>query len=125
MVTGNGDSVAAEVSGASTRAFLLTLSITGVVEQEAIELSVLVSGDGATWEPKPIASLPQKFYAGEYPLLINLADKPDVRFLRAHWEVSRWGRGPTAPRFELGIRLREVPPELLGAPTGTETALSR
>jgi hypothetical protein len=83
------------------------------VEQESIELGVFTSGDGSTWEAKPVAALPQKFYVGEYPLLVDLAQNPEARFVRAHWDVSRWGRGPTTPQFEIALRLREVAPALL------------
>jgi len=30
-----------------------------------------------------------------------------------HWEVNRWGRGPVMPHFEIGVRVREVPREML------------
>lgn len=112
-ITAKGDSQPLDLGEAASRVFLLTLSITSVVEQEAIEVSVFTSGDGATWEAKPIASLPQKFYVGEYPLLVDLSPAPNAKFLRAHWEVSRWGRGATTPNFEVGIRLREVSQEAL------------
>ena len=36
-----------------------------------------------------------------------------AKFLRAHWEVNRWGRGPVTPSFEIGLRVREIPAELL------------
>lgn len=113
VITANGDSAPVDVSTAEHRVFLLTLSITAVVEQESIELGVFTSGDGSTWEAKPVAALPQKFYVGEYPLLVGLAQNPEARFLRAHWDVSRWGRGPTTPRFEIALRLREIAPALL------------
>jgi hypothetical protein len=113
VITGNGDSAPAELNGAESRAFLLTLSVNAIVEQESIEVSVFASTDGATWDPKPIAALPQKFYVGEYPLLVDLSQHAEARFLRAHWDVSRWGRGSTIPRFEIAVRLREVPHDLL------------
>jgi hypothetical protein len=114
VITSNGDSAPAEISGAEHRVFLLNLSITAVVEQESIELGVFLSPDGATWEAKPIATLAQKFYPGESPLLLDLSQRPDARYLRVHWDVIRWGRGPRDPRFEIAVRLREVPPALLG-----------
>lgn len=113
VITGNGDSAPTEISGADTRTFLLTLSISAIVEQESIDLSIFASADGAAWDPKPLVALSQKFYIGEYPLLIDLSQHPDARFLRAHWDVSRWGRGPAAPRFDVSVRLREVPQALL------------
>ncbi len=113
LVTAKGDSESFDVSSASASTFLVTLSVASIVEQEAIELSVFVSSDGATWEPKPVASLPQKFYPGDYPLLVDLSHAPGAKFLRAHWEVNRWGRGSTTPNFTIGIRAREVPREML------------
>jgi len=108
VVTAKGDSEALDVSGAANPVFLLTLSIHSIVEQEAIDISLFTSADGTTWDTKPVATLPQKFYPGEYPLLVDLSAAANAKFVRAHWEVNRWGRGPTAPRFEIGIRLREI-----------------
>ena len=113
VITSNGDSAPVEIAAAEHRVFLVTLAITSVVEQESIELAIFASADGTTWEAKPLAGLQQKFYPGEYPLLVDLSERADVRFLRAHWEVGRWGRGPKTPRFEISVRLREVPPSLL------------
>src|SRR5450432_538641 len=112
-VTAKGDSQPIDVSAAATPVFLATLSVTKIVEQQAIELSFFTSADGATWEAKPTASLPQKFYIGEYPLLVDLSQATGAKFLRAHWEVSRWGRGTVTPNFQLGLRVREIPAELL------------
>jgi len=107
-VTAKGDSQPLDISGAESRVFLLTLTIGSVVEQESIELSLFTSGDGATWDAKPVAALPQRFYPGDYPLLVDLSAMPDAKFVRAHWEVTRWGRGATTPKFEIAVRLREV-----------------
>src|SRR5450631_575269 len=113
VITAKGDSEPLDVSDASNPAFLATLSVTKIIEQQAIELSFFTSADGATWEAKPVASLPQKFYVGQYPLLVDLSQSTGAKFLRAHWEVSRWGRGTVTPNFELGLRVREIPAELL------------
>jgi hypothetical protein len=113
VVTAKGDTEPLDVSSAVNRAFLATLSVTKIVEQESIELSFFTSADGTTWEAKPIASLPQKFYVGEYPLLVDLSQANGVKFLRAHWEVARWGRGPATPSFEIALRVREIPADLL------------
>ncbi|HYV72957.1 MAG TPA: hypothetical protein VFB24_01745 [Candidatus Binatia bacterium] len=112
-ITTKGDSEPLDVNLAANRVFLATLSITKIVEQESFELSFFISADGTTWEAKPVASLPQKFYPGEYPLLVDLSHAESARFLRAHWEVSRWGRGPVTPSFEASLRVREVPAEML------------
>jgi hypothetical protein len=113
VITAKGDSEPLDVSAASNPALLATLSITKVVEQESIEVSFFTSADGTTWETKPVASLPQKFYLGVFPLLVDLSQANGAKFLRAHWEVNRWGRGPVTPNFEIGLRVREIPAELL------------
>jgi hypothetical protein len=113
VITSSGDSAPVDIGAAEHRVFLVTLSITAVVEQESIELGIFASADGATWETKPLAGLSQKFYPGDYPLLVDLSQRPDVGFLRAHWDAGRWGRGPNKPRFEISVRLREIPPSLL------------
>jgi hypothetical protein len=112
-VTAKGDSEFVDISSAKNSAFLATLSITKIVEQESIEVSFFTSSDGTKWEAKPVASLPQKFYAGEYPLLVDLSQAGGARYLRAHWEVGRWGRGPETPSFDIALRVREIPADLL------------
>jgi hypothetical protein len=113
VITAKGDSEALDISGAASSVFLATLSITKVVEQESMEVTFFTSADGTTWEVKPAVSLPQKFYVGEYPLLVDLSKASGAKFLRAHWEVNRWGRGPVTPNFEASLRVREVPAALL------------
>ena len=112
-VTGKGDGPSVDVGGASSRVFLLHLNITDIVEQESLDLSIFGSPDGNTWGAKPVASFPQKFYRGGHPLLLDLAGQPEVKFLRAHWEVHRWGRGPATPMFQFHVVLKEVSAELL------------
>jgi len=113
VVTANGDGTALDLGTASTRVFLLNLGITDIIEQEALDVSIQGSADGTTFDPKPIAAFAQKFYRGETPLLIDLSAKPEVKAIRAHWEVNRWGRGTETPRFEFCVTVREVPQEIL------------
>ena len=113
VVNAKGDSAPLDISAAANPVLLATLSITKVVEQESIEVMFYASADGETWEAKPLASLPQKFYIGEYPLLVDVSQAAGAKFLRAHWEVNRWGRGPVTPSFEMSLRVREVPAALL------------
>ena len=108
-----GDGPAIDVSGASQRAFLVTLSITKIIEQESLDVGIFGSADGATWGAKSVAAFPQKFYLGESPLLLDLSAHADVKFVRAHWEVARWGRGVETPMFEFGVTLKEIPADIL------------
>src|ERR1039458_5405295 len=88
VITAKGDSAPLDVGGASNPALLATLTITKIVEQESIEVSFFSSADGTTWETKPVASLPQKFYIGVYPLLVDLSQANGAKFVRAHWELG-------------------------------------
>ena len=124
VATAKGDSPAVDVSGASSRVFLLTLEITKIIEQESLDVSIYGSGDGATWSPKSIAAFPQKFYCEQAPLLLDLTTHPEVKFVRAHWEVARWGRGTETPMFELGVSLREVPADILKEATAEAKAMA-
>lgn len=113
VATARGDGPAADVSAAASKLFLVTLRINHIIEQESIDVSIWGSADGSNFGQKPLASFPQKFYAGEHPMLVDLATRPDIKFLRAHWEVNRWGRGSETPMFEFEVSLREVPQDVL------------
>jgi|SRR3954452_17259353 hypothetical protein len=112
-VTEKGDGPSVEVSAAKNRVLLATLNITDAVEQESLDVSVFTSSDGQTWGAKPVASFPQQFYRGQVPLLVDIKTEPETKFIRAHWEVNRWGRGPEKPEFEFSVELKEVPADLL------------
>jgi len=118
LVTAKGDGQSIEVRGTGSRVFLVNLSITKIIEQESLDVSIFGSADGAAWEPKSLAAFPQKFYCEESPLLLDLTAHPEVKFVRAHWEVARWGRGTETPMFEFGVTMKEVPAEILRE-TGT------
>jgi hypothetical protein len=118
MVSARGDGPPLDVSGSEGRIFLLTLEITDIIEQESLDVSIFGSADGATWEAKPVAAFPQKFYREEVPLLLSLSARPELKFIRAHWEVNRWGRGTLTPMFEFCVKLREVPQEILAEAAG-------
>jgi hypothetical protein len=113
VVSAKGDGPTVDVSGAASRVFLLTLDITRIIEQESLDVSINGSADGAVWSAKPVAAFPQKFYCGPSPLLLDLTAHPDVKFVRAHWEVARWGRGTETSMFEFGVSLKEVPADVL------------
>lgn len=112
-LTSKGQSAPFDISSSTSRVFLLTLSITEAVEQEYIELSVYGSTDAAQFGAVPVATLPQRFYVGEYPVLIDLSSRPDINFLRTNWDCVRWGRGELNPYFVCGLTLREVPADVL------------
>ena len=124
VATCKGDGPCVDLSGAASRIFLVTLAITNIIEQESLDVSIYGSTDGATWSPKSIAAFPQKFYCEEAPLLLDLTAHPDVKFVRLHWEVARWGRGTETPMFEFDVSLKEVPADILREATADAQALA-
>ena len=124
VANAKGDGPSLDVSAAASRVFLLTLDITNILEQQALDVSIYGSADGATWGPKALIAFPQKFYRGQHPLLLDLTTSKDVKFIRAHWEVNRWGRGTSIPMFEFALAIREVPPDILKEATADAKALA-
>jgi hypothetical protein len=124
VVNAKGDGQLVDVSAVPSQAFLVTLSITNIIEQESLDVSIYGSPDGTTWGAKSIAAFPQKFYCEESPLLLDMSGHPDVKFIRAHWEVARWGRGTETPMFEFGVTVKAIPPEILREATAEAKALA-
>jgi hypothetical protein len=80
---------------------LLTLGITRIIEQESLDVSVWGSADGADWGTKQLVAFPQKFYCGTYQIVLDLTEQPDIKYLRAKWQVGRWGKGNPKPLFTI------------------------
>ena len=94
---------------------LLTLGITRIIEQQSIDISIWGSADGSDWGAKPVISFPQKFYCGTYQIVVDLTDRPEVRYLRAKWQVNRWGKGDPKPLFTIYVFAQTLQPELVAA----------
>jgi hypothetical protein len=105
----NGDGAAFDISGSTTRTFLCMLTVTDQIEQESLDVSIYGSADGENWTKKPILKLPQQFYRGRTKLVLDLSLRPEVKFIRAHSELNRWGRGAPLPMFVAGLELVEIP----------------
>ncbi|MBI3934201.1 MAG: hypothetical protein HY316_05885 [Acidobacteria bacterium] len=105
-----GESEPFALGAGAGKPILLTLAITGIVEQESLDVSIWGSADGTEWGAKPLTAFPQKFYQGVYQLLADLGKNPEIRFLKAKWAVNRWGVGSPKPRFSFLIKLQEQSP---------------
>ncbi|HYL85975.1 MAG TPA: hypothetical protein VE263_17240 [Candidatus Angelobacter sp.] len=105
----NGDGTAFDVSGSATRTFLCVLTVNDQIEQESLDVSIFASADGENWTKHPLLKLPQQFYRGRTKLVLDLSHRPEVKFIRARWELNRWGRGAPLPMFVAGLELEEVP----------------
>ena len=105
----NGDGASFDISESATRTFLCLLTVADQFEQESLDVSIYGSGDGQAWTHKPLLKLPQQFYRGHTKMVLDLSRRPEIRFIRARWELNRWGRGAPLPMFVAQVELTEVP----------------
>jgi hypothetical protein len=108
-ITERTDGAAHDISASSTRTFLCTLTIFDQIEQESLDVSVWGSAEGEKWGAMPLLKMPQSFYRGVVKQALDLARRPEIRFLRARCDVARWGRGAPEAMFVMGFRLGEIP----------------
>jgi hypothetical protein len=113
----NADGQPFDISATSTRTFLCELSVTDQLEQESLEVSLWGSADGQDFGKKPYLKIPQQFYRSTTKMVLDLSLRPEVRFLRARWELNRWGRVAPTPMFVAGLTLTEIPPMSQDTPT--------
>jgi len=105
----NGDGESFDISSSATRTFLCILCVADQLEQESLDVSIYGSADRTTWTPKPLLKLPQQFYRGHTKMVFDLSLRQEIKFIRARWELNRWGRGAPRPMFVAGLELTEVP----------------
>lgn len=92
---------------------VLTLVINAVLEHETFFVSIWGSPDAETWGTTPLMSFPPKSYCGVYSILLNLAARPDIRYLRAQWTMQRWRNTTKEVMFGFYVSV-----ELSGSRTG-------
>jgi len=105
--SGNGEAV--DVTASATRTFFCLMQVTDQIEQESLDVSIWGSADGENWGTQPILKLPQVFYRGQTRAVLELSLRPAVKFIRARWDLNRWGRVAPNPMFRFGLHLLEVP----------------
>jgi hypothetical protein len=108
-LTANGEGQPFEISSSSTRTFLCSMEITDQMEQESVDISVWGSADGQDFGKMPLLKMPQRFYRGETRQVLDLSLKPEIRFIRAKYDLTRWGRVAPHPMFVLGFQVSEIP----------------
>jgi hypothetical protein len=89
------------------RLLVVTLGINAVVERTGLTVSVWGSADQMDWGTAPLVVLRQRQYCGVYSVLLNLAQRPDVRALRVQWNMSRWGKGERVAQFGFQVFVEE------------------
>jgi hypothetical protein len=105
----NGFGAVVDVRASQTRTFFCVMDITDQIEQESVDVSIWGSADGENWGTHPVLKLPQQFYRGETRAVLDLTLVPETNYIRAGWELNRWGRVAPLPMFVLGLRAREIP----------------
>ena len=108
-VAENGHGAAIDIRQSATRTFLCTLEIFDQIEQESLDVAIWASADGEDFGAKPILRIPQRFYRGDTRQILDLTFLPNANFIRASWELVRWGRVAPHPMFVIGLRAEEVP----------------
>jgi len=105
----SGDGAPFDISASASRTFLCLLTVADQLEQESLDVSIYGSADGSIWTPKPLLKMPQQFYRGHTKMVLDLSLRHEIKFIRAKWELNRWGRGAPLPMFVAGLDLSEVP----------------
>jgi hypothetical protein len=121
----NGDGQSFDITSSETRTFLCRLTVTEQLEQESLDVSLWGSADGQDFGKKPLLKIPQQFYCGTTKMVLDISFRTEVRFLRAKWEVNRWGRVAPTPMFVAGLELEEVPPMSRDIPGGREAVVAQ
>jgi hypothetical protein len=106
----NTNGTAFDISKSSTRTFFCVLTIEDQIEQESLDVSIWGSADGENFGKTPLLKLPQLFYRGTTKMVLDVSLKLDIKFVRAKWEMNRWGRVTPQPMFVAGLTLEEIPP---------------
>jgi hypothetical protein len=109
QVETNGAGPAYDLGALKGKPVMIVLSITEIIEQESLHVSIWGSADGNDWGGQALFWYPQKFYRGVAPAALDLRQLPGIGFLQARWEVNRWGRGYPRPLFRFGIKIEELP----------------
>jgi hypothetical protein len=108
-LTENGGGESFDLAPSATRTFICSMEIAAQMEQESVDLSVWGSRDGENWDKKPLLIMPQRFYKGETRQILDLSLQPEIRFIRAKWKLTRWGRVSPHPMFVLSFTATEIP----------------
>lgn len=111
VATTNGEGAPFELGEWAGKPLVVVLRVTDIIEQESLHVAIWASQDGQTWGEKPLFWFPQQFYRGITPAALDLSLKPEVKFLRATWEVNRWGRGYPRPYFKFSVEVEELSAE--------------
>jgi hypothetical protein len=105
---GSGLGAPLDLGARAGKTLLVIVQIHEILEQESLHVSIWGSEDGQNWGTQALFWFPQKFYSGGTPAALDLARRPDIKFLQARWEANRWGRGIPRPHFKFAVEVQEA-----------------
>jgi hypothetical protein len=108
VVEKNGEGPAFELGAIAGRPLLMVLRVSDIIEQESLHVSIWGSADGSNWGDRALFWYPEKFYRGVTPASLDLAQRSQIKFLKARWEVNRWGRGYPLPYFKFAVEVQDL-----------------
>src|ERR1700746_3344885 len=79
----DGESAPFELGPLASKALLIILRITEIVEQESLHVSIWGSSNGKDWGKQAIFWFPQKFYKSATPAALDLRQQQQIKFLKA------------------------------------------
>lgn len=97
-----------ELGPLAGKPLLVILRVAEIIEQESLHVSLWGSEDGNTWGAKALFWYPEVFYQGVTPAVLDLRQRPEIKFLQARWEANRWGRGYPRPYFKMSVEVQPV-----------------
>jgi len=97
----------------SSPAWLLTLRISRILEQECLEVTLSGSPDQQHW--LPLVKFPRKYYCGTYSHWLDLAQHPGVNYVRVEWKMTRWGPAGNGTLSAFGVTGQPVRALVAGA----------
>lgn len=108
VVESPGGGSAIELGAQAGKMLLIVLRVTEIIEQESLLLSIWGSPDGKDWGAKALFQFPERFYQSVTPASLDLAQRPEIKFLQARWHVNRWGRGYPRPYFRIDVEIQHL-----------------
>ena len=103
-----GEGSAFDLGPRAGKPVIVVLRVSEIIEQEALLVSIWGSADGKEWGSKALFQFPERFYCGATPSSVDLAQRPEIKFLQARWAVNRWGRGYPRPYFKIAVEIQDL-----------------
>lgn len=114
LVFRDGAAPPAELGSSHGKLLVVTLEILRVTEQDGLMVSLWGSADKSDWGTTPLLTFPPKSYCGVYSALLNLSNRPEVKYLCVHWTLRRWAKGESNPAFGFAVFAEESGARIAG-----------